>query len=177
MKVKCRGCGKQVEKSIAFLHEHYSKSGNKTNWWYCSEEEYESIENEKKFYKECQYALDSIFGETIVDNTRNKKLSELNKAGYTYETIYYCINDKTKDIEQALVIKREDFEGKNSMFLKLSYVFGIIKKEIHNYSAVSSKKEELEVDKIEEYTGKRSRNNPKPSLMDLIKKGAMNGKQ
>ena len=80
--VKCRGCGKQVNTDSAFCHIHITSSGNKQNWWYCSQEEFEEIEKEKRYLLECKYMTDDIMGYEITNNVRNKFLSELNKAGY-----------------------------------------------------------------------------------------------
>ena len=46
--VKCRGCSKQVNTDNAYCHIHITSSGNKQNWWYCSQEEFEEIEKEKR---------------------------------------------------------------------------------------------------------------------------------
>ena len=119
-----------------------------------------------------------LFQEVIVDNTRNKKLSELHKAGYSYETIYTCISDISKTIENALVIKRDDFKGKNAMYMKLAYVFGIIKKEITKYEHKDkSKTMNASYLKPEEMAkSKRKVKQEKRSLMDIIKqKGENNG--
>ena len=178
MLVKCQICGKKIDREDAYRVEHVTKSGSKSNKYYCNEEEYENDRKEKEYYKECQYLLDQLFQEVIVDNTRNKKLSELHKAGYSYETIYTCISDISKTIENALVIKRDDFKGKNAMYMKLAYVFGIIKKEITKYEHKDkSKTMNASYLKPEEIAkSKRKVKQEKRSLMDIIKqKGENNG--
>ena len=171
--VTCRICKKKIDKDKAYLVEHYTKSGNKTNWWFCSQEEYEFDKKEKEFYKECQYLLDNLFGEVIIDNTRNKRLSELNKAGYSYETIYECMNENSSTIENALVIKRADFNCKNGMYMKLAYVFAIIKNELSKYKH-EGKDKKLNVDTLKESQmdkSKRKIKQEKRSLMDIIRGG------
>lgn len=175
--VKCKICGNSVDINSAYKVIHVTKSNKTQNQYFCSQEEYKEREKEKEYYKECQYLLDDIFGEVIVDNTRNKKLSELHKAGYTYETIYSCINDISNKIENALVIKRTDFEGKNGMYLKLSYCFGIIKKEIVNYEH-KGKEKKINSDILnasEIIHSKRKVKQEKRSLMDIIR-GDVGGK-
>lgn len=171
--VKCKGCKKQIDKNKAFLHEHYSKSGNKTNWWFCSQEEFEFIESEKDFYKKCQFATDRILGEKCCDNIRNKKLSELHKKGYAYEEIYQCISDLEKNLDSAIANKWSEF---TSSYNKIAYIFGAINKEIDNYKGKTIKINKIEtVETIQEYKGKRNVNRrSKPTLMDIIK-GATNG--
>lgn len=171
--VTCRICKRKIDKEKAYLVEHYTKSGNKTNWWFCSQEEYENDKKEKEFYKECQYLIDTLFGEIVIDNTRNKRLSDLNKAGYTYETIYNCISDNSSTIENALVIKRDDFNCKNGMYLKLAYTFGIIKNELSKYDH-KGKDKKLNVDTIKVSDvdkSKRKIKQEKRSLMDIIRGG------
>ena len=171
--VTCRICKRKIDKEKAYLVEHYTKSGNKTNWWFCSQEVYENDKKEKEFYKKCQYLIDTLFGEIVIDNTRNKRLSDLNKAGYTYETIYSCISDNSSTIENALVIKRDDFNCKNGMYLKLAYTFGIIKNELSKYDH-KGKDKKLNVDTIKVSDvdkSKRKIKQEKRSLMDIIRGG------
>ena len=176
VQVTCRICKNKIDKEKAYLVEHYSKSGKKTNWWFCSKDEYEFDRKEKEFYRECQYLLDSVFGEVIIDNTRNKRLSELNKAGYSYETIYECINENSTTIENALVIKRDDFDCKNGMYVKLAYVFGIIKNELSKYDhKCTDKKLNVDTIKVNEINkSKRKVKQEKRSLMDIVR-GGTNG--
>lgn len=175
MLVKCKICGKKIDRDLAYKVAHTTKGGNKQNYYYCSEDEYREREKEKSYYKECQYLIDKIFNQTIVDNTRNKKLSELHKAGYSYEIIYNCINDNSKKIENALVMKRDDFKGKNAMYLKLAYIFGIIKNEISNYEHKeinNNKLNEDTIDKTDMQKVKRRELKPTKCLMDIIKGGS-----
>lgn len=175
--VTCKICKNKIDKENAYHRVHITSGGNKQNEYYCSESEYLKREEEKRFYKECQYLLDTLFNETIVDNTRNKKLSELHKAGYSYEMIYNCIDDNRAKIENALVIKRDDFDGKNGMYMKLAYVFGIIKNEISKYEheTIDKKINSDTLDPSEVYHTTRKVKQEKRSLIDIIK-GGSNGK-
>lgn len=173
MLVTCRGCKTKIDKDKAFIQEHISKSGKKTNYYYCSKNEYESIEREKDFYKKCQYTTDRILGEKCCDNSRNKKLSELHKRGFTYEEIYQCVSDLEKNLDCAIANKWSEF---TSSYNKIAYIFGAINKEIDNYKGKIIKTNEVEtVEEIQEYKGRRNVNRiNKPTLMDIIK-GASNG--
>lgn len=174
MKVKCKICKREHEREDAYLHVHVTKSGKKQNQYYCSKEEFEKDRLEKEYYKECQYLLDTLFGEVITDNVRNKKLSELHKAGYSYEMIYNCIEDNRNKIENALILKKQDFVGNNAMYMKLAYVFGIIKKEIIKYEHEDvgiNKLNKNELDKSEVHKPKRRELKESKCLMDIIKGG------
>jgi len=173
MLVKCKCCARKIEKDSAYKIEHITKSGNKSNYYYCSKDEYESNEKEKDFYKKCQYTTDRILGEKCCDNSRNKKLSELHEKGYTYEEIYQCVSDLEKNLDSAIANKWNEF---TSSYNKIAYIFGAINKEIDNYKGKVIKTNEVEtVEEIQEYRGRRNvtRSN-KPTLMDIIK-GASNG--
>ena len=64
-----------------------------------------------------------------------------------------------------------EFDGKNAMFLKLSYTFGIIKKEIHNYNKVNEKKikKEMSVEEMNRNKSIRREEKTKRSIMDIIR--------
>ena len=42
MLVKCQICGKKIDREYAYRVEHVTKSGSKSNKYYCNEEEYEN---------------------------------------------------------------------------------------------------------------------------------------
>ena len=172
--VKCRGCSKQVNTDNAYCHIHVTSSGNKQNWWYCSQEEFEEIEKEKRYLLECKYMTDDIMGYEITNNVRNKFLSELNKANYSYEKIFYCIQDNKMAIERALVLKRNDL---NNEYNTLAYMFGIIKKEISKYGSKTNNKKinSDTLDPSEIHNNKRKVKQEKKSLMDKIR-GKRDGK-
>ena len=170
MLVKCKCCGKKIDRDTAYKVTLTRPSG-KTNTYYCSKEEYEEQENNKKYFRECQYLIDRLFGEVVVDNTKNKMLSELHKAGYSYEMIYNCMEDNGDKIENALVIKRDDFG--NSMYKKLAYVFGIVRKEINKYehNDIDKKINKDVIDKSEMQKTKRKELKRTKCLMDILKGG------
>lgn len=173
MQVTCKICKKKLEKEDAYLHVHYTKTGNKQNQYFCSFDEWEADRKEKEYYKLCQYATDRILGEPCKDNTRNKRLVEVHNRGFTYEEIYLCISDLEKSLDYAITNKWGEF---TNSYNKIAYIFGAINKEIVNYKSKHVKESKVEeVDSIEEYKGRRSVNNKKPSLMDIIR-GKSNGK-
>lgn len=170
MLVKCKICGKKIDRDTAYKIVLTRPSGT-VNMYYCSKEEYEKKENEKKYFKECQYLIDRLFGEVVVDNSKNKMLSELHKAGYSYEMIYNCMEDNSAKIENALVIKRNDFNG--SMYNKLAYVFGIVRKEINRYehNDIDKKINKDVIDESEMEKTKRKELKRTKCLMDILKGG------
>ena len=172
--VKCRICKKKIPKEMAYKVEHITSGGNKQNHYYCSFEEYEENRKEKEYLLECKYLTDDIMGYEITNNVRNKFLSELNKAGYSYEKIFYCIQDNKMAIERALVLKRNDL---NNEYNTLAYMFGIIKKEISKYGSKTNNKKinSDTLDPSEIHNNKRKVKQEKKSLMDKIR-GKRNGK-
>jgi uncharacterized membrane-anchored protein YjiN (DUF445 family) len=129
MLVTCRACGKKIEKEDAFCFVHETKTGKKQNQYYCSQEEKEFQEREKELYKKIQYLTDEILGYPITNNARNKKIQELQQAGYTNEQIYRCVKDCKKEIEEWLTLKDISVE-----YQKISYMFAIIGNKIHDFT-------------------------------------------
>ena len=129
MKVTCRACGKKIEKEEAFCFVHETKTGKKQNQYYCSQEEKEFQEREKDLYKKIQYLTDEILGYPITNNARNKKIQELQQAGYSNEQIYRCIKDCKSEIEEWLTLKDISVE-----YQKISYIFAIIGNKIHDFT-------------------------------------------
>ena len=129
MKVTCRACGKKIEKEDAFCFVHETKTGKKQNHYYCSQEEKEFQDREKELYSRIQYLTDEILGYPITNNARNKKIKELQQAGYTNEEIYRCIKDCKSEIEEWLTLKDISVE-----YQKISYMFAIIGNKIHDFT-------------------------------------------
>ena len=173
--VKCRICKKKIPKEMAYKVEHITSGGNKQNHYYCSREEFEEVEREKDFYKKCQSVTDRIMGQPITNNVRNKKLSELHKKGFLYEEIYQCLSDLENSLDYAIANKWSEFTNE---YNKIAYMFGAVEKEINKYKGKKIKEnKKVEVNEIDEYKGQRvKRQNDKPTLMDLIKRGNLNGK-
>lgn len=172
-KVKCKGCGKQVDKNVAYLYEHYTKSGKKQNQWYCNKKEYESIKKEKEMQLECKYITDKLLGYECTNNSRNKFLSELHKK-YTYEFIYNYIQDEFNKIDTIMIEKSHDFDNK---YNQIAYLFGVINNGITNYEYKPVEDDIREYDVIDEYQGKTNKDKiKKPTLMDIIRKGNKDGR-
>ena len=173
--VKCRICKKKIPKEMAYKVEHITSGGNKQNHYYCSREEFEEVEREKDFYKKCQSVTDRIMGQPITNNVRNKKLSELHKKGFLYEEIYQCLSDLENSLDYAIANKWSEFTNE---YNKIAYMFGAVEKEINKYKGKKIKEnKKVEVNEIDEYKGQRvKKQNDKPTLMDLIKRGNLNGK-
>ena len=72
--VKCKKCGKQISQTDAYKHIHTTSGGKTQNHYYCSQEEFETIERDKELYRLCQYSTDEILGRAITNNVRNKEL-------------------------------------------------------------------------------------------------------
>ena len=177
--VKCRICKKKIPKEMAYKVEHITSGGNKQNHYYCSREEFEEVEREKDFYKKCQSVTDRIMGQPITNNVRNKKLSELHKKGPRLVLIIVLLKilllllKRVKEFNFILSVKLLTNE-----YNKIAYMFGAVEKEINKYKGKKIKEnKKVEVNEIDEYKGQRvKKQNDKPTLMDLIKRGNLNGK-
>lgn len=133
--VKCKGCGKQINQTSAYKHIHTTSSGKTQNHYYCSLEEYETIERDKALYKEIQYATDNILGRAITNNVRNKEIQELHEQ-YSYETILRCIRAKSDDIKNLIAYNK--IEGD---YQQIRYMLQVIKNCIYDFAREDTKKD------------------------------------
>ena len=127
--VKCCICKKEINKEDAYIFTYTSKNGKEYRKYACSLEEIENDKRDKELYREIQYLTDSILGHTIVNNTRNKKIKELQEAGYTNEQIFRCFKEYKDEI-----IKYLELSGIDKEYNKIVYMFTIIGNKIEDFS-------------------------------------------
>lgn len=142
--VKCKICGKQIDKDDAYVYLHTSKTGKQYKWNVCSLEEVENDKREKELYKLCQYETDAILGREITNNARNKELSELHEQ-YSWEQILRCIRAKADDIKR--MIEYNNIEGD---YAQIRYVMQVIKNCIYDFTREDEKLQDWEQYKQEE---------------------------
>ena len=127
--VKCCICKKEINKEDAYIFTYTSKNGKEYRKYACSLEEIENDKRDKELYREIQYLTDSILGHTIVNNTRNKKIKELQEAGYTNEQIFRCFKEYKDEI-----IKYLELSGIDKEYNRIAYIFTIIGNKIEDFS-------------------------------------------
>ena len=132
--VKCKGCGQQINQTEAYKHIHTTSSGKTQNHYYCSQEEFETIERDKELYRLCQYSTDEILGRAITNNVRNKELMELHEQ-YSWEEIYRCIKEKAKDIKDLIAYNKIE-----SDYNQIKYMMQVIKNCIYDFVREDAKK-------------------------------------
>lgn len=169
-KCKCKICKKDLTSDKAFCITINTGSKPK-NTYYCSEEEYRKEQSEIHFWKQCQLATDEILGYPIINNQRNKLLSEILNSGYTREELYDCIKEQSNYISECLRY-RSDIDTE---YGKLCYMFAIIKgsiKDITDRKKQEHKKEEMIQKAAEnvEYTNVKVRKKKQTnSIMDILR--------
>ena len=137
---KCYFCKKEIEKDNAYMWVHtVEKSGKQYKRFCCSLEEKEQVERDKELYKQIQYLTDEILGYPCVNNTRNKKIQELQEAGFSNETIFRCFKQYKEEI-----VKWIELNGIDKEYNKISYMFGVIKNVIKDFEYEDKKKNEWE---------------------------------
>lgn len=139
--VKCRLCGKKMPKGEAFLFVHETKTGKEQNRFYCSQDEYDKEQKEIYYWRECQYEIDNILGYPVVNNKRNKMLTEILDNGYSREELYNCIKEQSNYIAECLNYRKDI----DTEFQKLCYMFTIIKGSIKDIT--ERNKKQLKMDK------------------------------
>ena len=117
-KVKCRYCGKKIDKSVAFspIARRY----------YCNSEEYNKTMDRRQGINKIKLLLNDLFEYEVINTFLDKRISELSK-NYSYEDIYNTIQDLMLDLQFALI--SNNFETENH---KINYVFAIIKNNIND---------------------------------------------
>ena len=144
--VKCYICKKEIKKDDAYIFTYTSKNGKEYKKYCCSLEEKENMERDKELYREIQYISDSILGHPIVNNARNKKIKELQEAGYTNEQIFRCFKEYKDEI-----IKYLELSGIDKEYNKIAYIFTIIGNKIEDFS-----KEDERANQWEQYVSETS---------------------
>lgn len=134
---KCCICKKELKKEEAYMYIHTSKTGKEYKKYCCSLEEKENDERDKRLYKETQYLIDSILGYPCVNNNRNKRIQDLQNAGYTNEQIYRCFKEYKSEIEKWIEVNKIDKE-----FNKLAYMFAVVGANIKDFTIEDEKKNE-----------------------------------
>jgi ribosomal protein L24E len=125
---KCYFCKKEIPKGEGYQWYHISGTGKQYRRTCCSLEEKEQVERDKELYKQVQYLTDEILGYPCINNIRNKKIQELQEAGYTNEQIYRCFKKYKEEIEYWISTNGIDKE-----YNKIAYMFGVIKNSIHDF--------------------------------------------
>lgn len=133
--MKCKICGKEINKEDAYMFIHTSKTGRQYKYYCCSLEEKEQDERDKELYKKCQYETDSILGRPITNNVRNKELKELYESGYSWEQIYRCIKAKADDIKQMI-----EYNHIENDYQQIRYMMQVIKNCIYDFAKEDERK-------------------------------------
>ena len=136
---KCCICKKDLKKEEAYMFVHVSKTGKEYRRYACSVEEVENDKRNKELYRKIQLITDEILSYPCVNNTRNKKIQELQEAGFSNETIFRCFKQYKEEI-----VKWIELNGIDKEYNKISYMFGVIKNVIKDFEYEDKKKNEWE---------------------------------
>ena len=134
---KCYICKKNLEKKDAYMYIHISNSGKEYKRYACSQEEVENDKRDKALYKQIQLITDEILGYPCVNNNRNKRIQDLQNAGYTNEQIYRCFKEYKSEIEKWIEFNKIDKE-----FNKLAYMFSVVGANIKDFTVDDERKNE-----------------------------------
>lgn len=132
--MKCHFCKKEIEKENAYMWIHISKTGKEYKKYCCSEEEKYEYERDLELYKQVQYITDEILTYPCVNNNRNKRIKELQDAGYSNEIIYRCFKKYKEDIIHWI-----NTNGIDKEFNKLAYMFAVVSANIKDFSIEDEK--------------------------------------
>lgn len=126
MQVKCRVCGKKIEKQDA-----YAVITDKDRKYYCSKEELDDFEAKKKLKNDIYDIICDIFGYKI----QNSALFKEQKSWHNLcddEKIFAYLQENRDYITNT--IKRLD----SSEFAKIRYFSAILKNNLHDFASKNS---------------------------------------
>ena len=126
--MKCYFCKRDIPKGEGYQWVHVSSTGKEYKRTCCSEEEKYQVERDKELYRLIQLITDEILGYPCVNNTRNKKIKELQDAGFSNEQIYRYFKNYRNDIIDAIEFNKIDKE-----YNKIAYIFGFAKNGIKDF--------------------------------------------
>lgn len=141
--MKCYFCKRDIPKGEGYQWVHVSSTGKEYKRTCCSEEEKYQVERDKELYRSIQLITDEILGYPCVNNTRNKKIKELQDAGFSNEQIYRCFKEYKSEIEYWI-----NANGIDKEYNKIAYMFGVINNVIKDFSEEDKKNDIFNKQKI-----------------------------
>ena len=99
MTVKCRKCEKQIDKSVA-----YKVCLGKSNYYYCSEDEYVSIEKAKELQNNIYNTIYEVMEYQSTNSVLFKEITEIIKV-HSADKLYSYLQTN-KDFLNTLMQKR-----------------------------------------------------------------------
>ena len=141
--MKCYFCKKDIPKGEGYQWIHVSSTGKEYKRTCCSEEEKYQVERDKELYRLIQFITDEILGYPCVNNTRNKKIKELQEAVFSNEQIYRCFKQYKSEIEYWI-----NANGIDKEYNKIAYIFGVINNVIKDFSEEDKKNDIFNKQKI-----------------------------
>lgn len=141
--MKCYFCKRDIPKGEGYQWIHVSSTGKEYKRTCCSEEEKYQVERDKELYRLIQLITDEILGYPCINNTRNKKIKELQDAGFSNEQIYRCFKEYKSEIEYWI-----NANGIDKEYNKIAYMFGVINNVIKDFSEEDEKNDIFNKQKI-----------------------------
>lgn len=127
MLVKCKKCGKKINKNDAYKYVHITKSSKK-NMYYCDRDEFHSELIHKKYYNKTRLLVDVILNYTCVSNQKNRMITNLYKIGYSSESVFNCMKHYSD-----VIIKYMERKNIDSEYGKLRYIFTVVENNIRDF--------------------------------------------
>lgn len=159
VKVKCKYCGKSIDKELAFKEEYLTKTLSIRYKYYCNAEHYEAyykeqeekelkIQREKEIKKENREKIRTICG--LGEKEKNIYFQSTYKSitdNFSQEDIYEFINKFEKDMLD--ILNSKNFKTVNS---RIKYCLRMVENQLQHYilekeqPKLIEEKKEIEVD-------------------------------
>ena len=121
MQVICKCHGEKIERDTA-----YKIIVNGKNQYYCNQQEYDKIQNEKKVKDDTYFAIYDVFGYKVINTALFKEINEILNVT-DYSTITSFIKEKSSYLSNAL---NKDF---NNEYAKIRYFSAILKNGLKDF--------------------------------------------
>lgn len=161
IKVKCKICGKQIERDSAYKISKLGKNGKNINSYYCTQTEYNEYKNNVDSKDKVYMLINDIFGYKITNTAIYKEINEIAKS-QSYEKIFKYINDKKDYLSNTI-------NGKtfSSEYGKIRYFSTIIKNSITDWVEVNDKPEVKIETEIVEFKHKYKQKKKRRSMTEI----------
>lgn len=125
MKVKCKICGDKIERDTAYkVVKETTKT--KVNEYYCNQEEYDKVQQEKKSREKCINTIVEVLSMQMITPVWLKNIKTIREF-YDYNIIEKCFKENEDTIKWSIYNK--DFKTEH---MKSKYILAIIANNIED---------------------------------------------
>lgn len=154
MLVKCQCCGNKVDRNEAF-----KVVVGERNTYYCNENEYKSIIQDREYKRRMFLCINDIFEYKVVNTALFKEINEIHKS-FSFEHIFKYLRDNKEDIIAQL--SRRSFQNE---YNQIRYFSAILKNNLSDY--VETKEDPIKIIEVDIPKDNYKRKTKRRSLSEI----------